>query len=126
MLTIKVLGSGCANCKRLEQLTLKVVDELGVEAEVIDLLTVSPLDDEIFVTSVLKTGRALIVHEAPRSFGPGAEIATRLMEKAFYYLEAPIERVTGYDIIIPLFSREKAYFPNEQRILRAARKALRN
>jgi len=99
-------------------------DKDGVEAEVIDLLTVSPLDDEIFVTSVLKTGRALIVHEAPRSFGPGAEIATRLMEKAFYYLEAPIERVTGYDIIIPLFSREKAYLPNEQRILRAARKAL--
>ena len=101
-------------------------DKDGVEAEVIDLLTVSPLDDEIFVTSVLKTGRALIVHEAPRSFGPGAEIATRLMEKAFYYLEAPIERVTGYDIIIPLFSREKAYFPNEERILRAAMKALKN
>ena len=96
----------------------------GVDAEVIDLLTVSPLNDEIFVTSVLKTGRALIVHEAPRSFGPGAEIATRLMEKAFYYLEVPIERVTGYDIIIPLFSREKAYLPNDQRILRAARKAL--
>jgi pyruvate dehydrogenase E1 component beta subunit len=101
-------------------------DNDGIEAEVIDLLTVSPLDDEIFVTSVLKTGRALIVHEAPRSFGPGAEIATRLMEKAFYYLEVPIERVTGYDIIIPLFSREKAYLPDEQRILRAARKALTN
>ncbi len=101
-------------------------DKDGVDAEVIDLLTISPLDDEIFVTSVLKTGRALIVHEAPRSFGPGAEIATRLMEKAFYYLEVPIERVTGYDIIIPLFSREKAYLPNEQRILRAARKALGN
>jgi pyruvate dehydrogenase E1 component beta subunit len=102
--------------------TLK--DKDGVEAEVIDLLTVSPLDDEIFVTSVLKTGRAMIIHEAPRSFGPGAEIVSRLMEKAFYYLEVPIERVTGYDVIIPLFNREKAYLPNEQRILRAARKAL--
>ncbi len=99
-------------------------DTDGVEAEVIDLLTVSPLDDEILVKSVLKTGRAMIIHEAPRSFGPGAEITSRLMEKAFYYLEVPIERVTGYDIIIPLFSREKAYLPNEQRILRAARKAL--
>jgi pyruvate dehydrogenase E1 component beta subunit len=99
-------------------------DTDGVEAEVIDLLTVSPLDDEILVKSVMKTGRAMIIHEAPRSFGPGAEIASRLMEKAFYYLEAPIERVTGYDIIIPMFSREKAYLPNEQRILRAARKAL--
>jgi pyruvate dehydrogenase E1 component beta subunit len=96
----------------------------GIEAEVIDLLTISPLDDEIFVTSVLKTGRAVIVHEAPRSFGPGAEIVSRLMEKAFYYLEVPIERVTGYDVIIPLPSREKAYLPNKQRILRAARKAL--
>ncbi len=100
--------------------------KLGIEAEVIDLLTISPLDDEIFVTSVLKTGRAVIVHEAPRSFGPGAEIVSRLMEKAFYYLEVPIERVTGYDIVIPLFSREKAYLPNEQRILRAARKTLEN
>jgi pyruvate dehydrogenase E1 component beta subunit len=98
----------------------------GVEAEVIDLLTISPLDDEIFIASVLKTGRAVIVHEAPRSFGPGAEIVSRLMEKAFYYLEVPIERVTGYDIIIPLFSREKAYLPNAQRILRAARKTLEN
>jgi len=104
--------------------TLK--DKQGVEAEVIDLLTVSPLDDEILVKSVLKTGRAMIIHEAPRSFGPGAEIASRLMEKAFYYLEVPIERVTGFDIVIPLFSREKAYLPSEQRILRAAGKVLNN
>jgi len=97
----------------------------GVEAEVIDILTVAPLDDELFVQSVLKTGRAVVIHEAPRSFGPGAEIITRLMEKAFYYLEAPIERVTGFDVITPLFSRENHYIPNAQRILRAARKALK-
>ena len=65
-----------------------------------------------------------MVHEAPRSFGAGAEIVTRLMEKAFYYLEAPIERVTGFDVIIPLFSREKAYLPSTERILRTARKVL--
>jgi pyruvate dehydrogenase E1 component beta subunit len=65
-----------------------------------------------------------VVHEAPRSFGPGAEIITRVMEKAFYYLEVPIERVTGYDVVIPLFSREKNYLPNAPRILRAARKML--
>jgi pyruvate dehydrogenase E1 component beta subunit len=98
----------------------------GVEAEVIDILTVSPLDDEIFVQSVMKTGRAMVIHEAPRSFGPGAEIITRLMEKAFYYLEVPIERVTGFDVITPLFSRENAYIPNAQRILRAARKVMAN
>jgi pyruvate dehydrogenase E1 component beta subunit len=99
---------------------LKEID--GTEAEVIDLLTVSPLDDELFVQSVIKTGRAVVIHEAPRSFGPGAEIVSRLMEKAFYYLEYPIERVTGYDVITPMFSRENAYIPDAQRILRAARK----
>ncbi len=98
----------------------------GVDAEVIDLLTVSPLDDELFVQSVIKTGRAVVIHEAPRSFGPGAEIVSRIMEKAFYYLEAPIERVTGYDVIIPMFSRENAYIPDAQRILRGARKVLQN
>jgi pyruvate dehydrogenase E1 component beta subunit len=96
----------------------------GVQAEVIDLLTLAPLDDELFVQSVLKTGRAVVVHEAPRSFGAGAEIITRLVEKAFYYLETPIERVTGFDIIMPLFSREKAYLPDAQRILRAANRVL--
>jgi len=96
----------------------------GVRAEVIDMLSISPLDDELIVQSVLKTGRAVVIHEAPRSFGPGAEIITRLMEKAFYYLEAPIERVTGFDVITPLFGRENAYIPNAKRILRAARKVM--
>jgi pyruvate dehydrogenase E1 component beta subunit len=108
--------------------TLEAADELkekdGVEAEVIDLLTISPLNERIFVESVKKTGRAMVIHEASRSFGAGAEIVSRLMEKAFYYLEAPIARVTGYDIIIPLFSREKAYLPSAQRIVRSARKVL--
>jgi pyruvate dehydrogenase E1 component beta subunit len=104
--------------------TLK--DKFGIEAEVIDLLTISPLDDELFVQSVLKTGRVVVVHEAPRSFGPAGEIFARLVEKAFYYLEAPIERVTGFDVVIPLFNREKAYLPDEQRILRAANKVLSN
>ncbi|MFC1822391.1 alpha-ketoacid dehydrogenase subunit beta [Thermodesulfobacteriota bacterium] len=108
--------------------TLEAASELkekdGVEAEVIDLLTISPLDDELFVNSVTKTGRALVVHEAPRSFGPGAEIISRLVEKAFYYLEAPISRVAGYDVTIPLFSREGAYIPDAGRIMGAAKKLL--
>jgi pyruvate dehydrogenase E1 component beta subunit len=103
---------------------LELKEKDGVEAEVIDLLTISPLDDAMLVESVKKTGRAVIVHEAPRSFGPGAEVVSRLMEKAFFYLEAPIARVTGFDIVIPLFSREKVYLPGPQRILRAARKVL--
>ncbi len=108
--------------------TLDAAEELhekdGVEAEVIDLLTISPLDDELFTQSVRKTGRALVVHEAPRSFGPGAEIVSRLMEKSFFYLEAPIRRVTGFDVNIPLPARENAYLPGAQRILRAARETL--
>ena len=108
--------------------TLEAAAELkskeNITAEVIDLLTISPLDEEILIQSAKKTGRVVVVHEAPRSFGPGAEIVSKLMEKAFYYLEAPIERVTGFDIIIPLFSREKAYLPDTERILRAARRVL--
>ena len=67
----------------------------GVQAEFIDLLTLSPLDDEQFTASARKTGHVVIVHEACRSFGPGAEIVARLVEKAFFYLEAPI-RPTGH------------------------------
>jgi len=100
------------------------LEQEGIEAEVIDLLTISPLDDSLMIESIKKTGRAVIIHEAPRSFGPGAEIISRLMEGAFYYLEAPLVRVTGYDIVIPYFSREKAYMPDVKRILEAARATL--
>jgi pyruvate dehydrogenase E1 component beta subunit len=96
----------------------------GVEADVIDLLTVSPLDDSLLAESARKTGRVAVVHEAPRSFGPGAEVVARLVEKAFYHLEAPVARVTGYDVVIPLFSREKYYLPGVPRIIDAARKLL--
>jgi len=96
-----------------------------VEAEVVDLLTLSPLDDSLFTESVRKTGRAVIIHEAPRSYGPGAEIVAKMVDKSFYYLEAPIGRVTGFDIVIPLFSREGHYIPNAQRIVRAARNVLK-
>jgi pyruvate dehydrogenase E1 component beta subunit len=107
--------------------TLKAADNLeeeGVSVEVIDLLTISPLDHETFAESVRKTGRAVIVHEAPRSFGPGAEIISRLVEKSFWYLEAPIKRVTGYDVIIPLFAYENAYLPGVDRVLKGAREVL--
>lgn len=96
----------------------------GITPEIIDLLTLSPLDATLLAASVKKTGRAVVVHEAPRSFGPGAEIVARLLEDAFYYLEAPIERVTGYDIIIPYFSREKHYLPGVRRIVDAVRKVM--
>ncbi|MDP4727091.1 MAG: alpha-ketoacid dehydrogenase subunit beta [Desulfobacterales bacterium] len=96
-----------------------------VEAEVVDLLTLSPLDDSLFTESVRKTGRAVIIHEAPRSYGPGAEIVAKLVDKSFYYLEAPIARVAGFDVVIPLFSRESHYIPDARRIVRAARNVLK-
>jgi pyruvate dehydrogenase E1 component beta subunit len=102
----------------------RLEEEDGAEAEVVDLLSISPLDTETFARSVRKTGRAVVVHEAPRSFGPGAEIVSRLVEKSFWYLEAPIRRVTGYDLIIPLPAYEAHYLPNAERILRAARETL--
>jgi pyruvate dehydrogenase E1 component beta subunit len=96
----------------------------GIKAEVIDLLTISPLDDEKFTKSAQKTGRVVIVHEAHQSFGPGAEMVARLVEKSFLYLEAPIRRVTGYDVVIPLYQREKDYIPDVKRIVRGARETL--
>ena len=99
--------------------------EDGVEAEVIDLLTISPLDRETLVTSVRKTGRAVIVHEAPRSFGPGAEIATSIMEEAFLYLEAPIRRVTANDVAFVGFARERANLPDVAQVVAAARETVR-
>lgn len=107
--------------------TLEAADQLaedGIEADVIDLLTISPLDHETFAESVRRTGRAVIVNEAPRSFGAAAEITARLVEKSFWYLEAPIRRVTAPDVIVPLFAYEQFYLPEAERIVRAVRETL--
>ena len=110
------------------RVVLEAADELraedGVEAEVIDLMTLSPLDRETLAKSVSKTGRAVVVHEAPKSFGPGAEIATSIMEGAFLSLQAPIARVTGHDVPFVGFAREQANLPDVARVLAAARKTL--
>lgn len=96
----------------------------GVECEVIDLLSLSPLDDQLFVESVKKTGRAVVVHEAHATYGAGAEIIARIVEKALLYLEAPVRRATGFDIVIPLYQREQDYIPGVARITRAVRETL--
>jgi pyruvate dehydrogenase E1 component beta subunit len=98
--------------------------EDGVEVEIVDLLTISPLDREALAASVGKTGRALVVHEAPRSFGPGAEIAASIMEGAFLSLEAPVHRVAAYDVPFPGFAREKVNVPDAARVIAAARETL--
>jgi pyruvate dehydrogenase E1 component beta subunit len=102
----------------------KLAEDDGIDAEIIDLMTIQPLDDSAFSESVRKTGRCVVVHEAPRSFGPAGEIAARLMERVFLYLEAPVQRVTGADVHIPLFAREQAYLPEVERIVAAARLTL--
>jgi pyruvate dehydrogenase E1 component beta subunit len=90
-----------------------------VSIELIDLRTLSPLDDKIIAESVRKTGRAVIVHEEPRTLGLGAEIIARINEKAFLYLEAPVKRVTGFDVPIPLPKLEDYYLPDAERVARA-------
>ncbi|MGB0717310.1 MAG: alpha-ketoacid dehydrogenase subunit beta [Phycisphaerae bacterium] len=96
----------------------------GVSAEVIDLLTVSPMDTDTITQSVEKTGRVVIVHEGPRSCGVGAEIVARIVENSLMHLEAPIRRVTGYDVQFPYFARERAFLPNAARIIKAANEVL--
>lgn len=102
----------------------KELEEQGVSCEVIDVATVSPLDMETILESVEKTGRAVIVHEAPRNVGVGAEIAANLAEKGIYDLKAPVQRVTGYDVTMPLSKLEKQYLPSVARIKDAVQRTL--
>ncbi len=106
------------------QPTLDAAEELSddyhIEAEVLDLLSVNPLDNELIQSSVQKTGRAVVVHEAPRHCGVGAEIVARIVEHSLEFLEAPVARVTGFDTIIPYFANERTYLPDAGRVVRAA------
>jgi 2-oxoisovalerate dehydrogenase E1 component beta subunit len=96
----------------------------NISVEVIDLATIKPIDMDTILESVKKTGRCVIVHEAPRTCGVGAEIAAQLAEKAMFDLLAPVERVTGYDVPIPLFRLEMKYLPSTDRIAAGIRKTL--
>lgn len=98
--------------------------ELQVSVEVIDLRTVWPLDEACIISSVEKTGRAVIVHEAPRAGGVGAEISAIINEHCLYSLLKPIERVTGYDTPFPVPGLEDYYLPTPARVLDALRRAL--
>lgn len=102
-----------------------LTEEDGVEAEVIDLETLSPIDAETIANSVKTTGKVLIVNEAPLSYGPAGEIAMRVIEGAFFSLTAPIRRVTGPDIHVPYFAREQIYLPGAERIVGEARDLLK-
>jgi pyruvate dehydrogenase E1 component beta subunit len=108
--------------------TLEAADQLAdddnVSVEVIDLLTVSPLDTETIVGSVSKTGRCVVIHEGPRTCGIGAEVIARIVENCLMHLEAPIRRITGYDVQFPYFARERAFLPSPERVAHAAREVL--
>ncbi|MDR2454779.1 MAG: alpha-ketoacid dehydrogenase subunit beta [Bifidobacteriaceae bacterium] len=96
----------------------------GVQAEVIDLRAISPIDFDTLEASVLRTGRLVVVHEAPVFFGAGAEIAARIAERCFYLLEAPVLRVGGHHLPYPPALVEREYLPSPERIAAAARRAL--
>ncbi len=96
----------------------------SVAAEVLDLRTVCPLDVEAILGSVEKTGRAVVIHEAPRNTGVGAEVAALIQERALLSLQAPVQRVCGYDAVFPFPLLENHYLPDRERIVRAARAAL--
>jgi 2-oxoisovalerate dehydrogenase E1 component beta subunit len=99
-------------------------EESGIDAEVIDVRTIVPLDTETITQSVEKTGRCVIVHEATRTSGFGAELSALVQESCFYHLEAPIERVTGWDTPYP-HAFEWHYFPGPARVIEAMRRAMR-
>ncbi len=103
----------------------ELYDDYDIDAEVIDLLTVAPLDHDLIQASIRKTGRGVVVHEAPRHCGVGAEIIARIVEDSLLYLEAPIQRVTGFDTIIPFFANELTYLPDAGRIVKAAVETVR-
>jgi pyruvate dehydrogenase E1 component beta subunit len=96
-----------------------LMEKNGISAEVLDLRTLSPLDTDAIIESVQKTHRAVVVHEAPTTGGVGAEIVARINEKALVHLEAPVERVTGFDTIMPLPKLEKYYLVNAERVVEA-------
>ncbi|MGH8790074.1 MAG: alpha-ketoacid dehydrogenase subunit beta [Cupriavidus necator] len=109
------------------QETLAAADLLageGVTATVIDVATLKPLDMQTILESVTRTGRCVIVHEAPRTAGFGAEIAAQLADAGLYSLAAPVQRVTGFDTVVPLARLEYTYLPGVARIVDAARKAM--
>jgi pyruvate dehydrogenase E1 component beta subunit len=96
----------------------------NISAEVVDLRTLNPLDRETILTSVNKTGRAVVVHEAPRTNGFGGEIAALIGEHALLHLEAPVQRVAGFDVIFPLAKNEHLYLPTRNRIADAVKRTL--
>ncbi|MEX1280496.1 MAG: alpha-ketoacid dehydrogenase subunit beta [Acidimicrobiia bacterium] len=112
-----------AMTKEVREAAAVLADE-GIAAEVVDVRSLVPLDEDTVLGSVRKTGRAVIVHEAPRTAGFGAELAARIAETCLYDLLAPVERVTGWDTVFPLKRGEHHYLPSVERIVAAGRRTM--
>jgi pyruvate dehydrogenase E1 component beta subunit len=115
--TLVAYGAMVGVCER-------AADELDASLEVVDLRSLRPLDERSVLESVAKTGRVVIVQEAPRTAGFGAEIAALVAEKALLDLRAPVLRVTGFDVPYPYWQLEDAYLPSVPRIADAVRRVL--
>jgi pyruvate dehydrogenase E1 component beta subunit len=111
-LTMVSWGASVVQC-------MQAVEKCGKSVELIDLRTIYPLDIDAIEASVRKTGRCVVVHEAPLTAGFGGEVAARIMERCFLHLEAPVQRVTGFDTIMPYYKLELDYMPDAARIGRA-------
>lgn len=107
------------------QKAMKTLEDEGISVELIDLRTIMPIDQETIIKSVQKTGRFLVVHEAVKSFGPGAELISIVNEGAFLNLEAPPTRLTGFDTIVPLPKGEHHYIIDPKRIAYEVRKLIK-
>ena len=101
-----------------------LLEKAGVQAEVIDVATVKPLDMDTILASIEKTGRCVVIHEAVRTGGVGAEILAEIAEKALMFLKAPPQRLTGYDTIVPYARLEKYYVPQPQEIVETVQRLL--
>ena len=102
----------------------KAMKDVDVDAEIIDLRTIAPMDTETIINSVKKTGRVLVVHEAYKSFGPAAEIVSRINEDAFFYLEAAPKRLAGFDVTIPLPKGENHFIIKPEQIAYEVKKLM--
>ncbi|NOZ02336.1 MAG: alpha-ketoacid dehydrogenase subunit beta [Deltaproteobacteria bacterium] len=120
---LTVVGFG-AMMRPILKATAEVDEARGVSIEVIDLLTIAPMDGETVCESVRRTGRCVVVQEAPRSFGVASEVIAVINDKVLMYLEAPVRRVTGYDVVTPYFGREKDYIPTAGWVRRAIEETL--
>ncbi|MSQ90272.1 MAG: alpha-ketoacid dehydrogenase subunit beta [Phycisphaerales bacterium] len=116
-LTIISWGASVLQC-------MESIEKSSRSIELIDLRTIYPMDLDAIEASVKKTGRCVVVHEAPRTGGMGAEVAAQIMERCFLYLEAPVQRVTGFDTIMPYYKLELSYMPDAARISGAIDAAL--